>query len=55
MLLDELVAFQSGFSASSIPAARVKPLSNTLSLFDAVPFFGLSLCGSPLVFLHRNR
>ena len=35
-------SFRTGFNASSIPAAKIRPLSDTLSLFDAVPFFGLS-------------
>jgi hypothetical protein len=35
---DVAALFRSGFNASRIPAARVRPLSDTLSLFDAVPF-----------------
>jgi hypothetical protein len=39
---------------SSIPVANIKPLSNTLPLFDAVPF-GLSLLRGPACVLRRNR
>jgi hypothetical protein len=42
-----VTARQSDFNASSIPAAKIRPPLDTLSLFDAVPFFGLSLCAAP--------
>jgi hypothetical protein len=46
---------QPRFNASSTPAAKIKPLSDTLSLLDAVPFLACPCVWLRAGFLHRNR
>jgi hypothetical protein len=50
-----VTASRSDFNAFSIPAAKIRPPPDTLSVFDAVPFLACPCVWLRAGFSHHNR